>query len=280
MGRGERGRRPAGTPAPTLETQDRKAGRAIERFHFAFLEAALGQKQVKPSDFALKGGGNLRLFLKSKRRSRDLDLDHLGRDFEGFGDRIQSVLEGTALAALLRVHGITISKLSCPKNTDTVKRWKLSLTATGMEEAPTKIEFSNRGTDAEPVVEQCDSDLAVRVGGHVVVLAHYPAVHAIEQKVRTLAQRTETQPRDVWDLDHLFRAFPQDFARADLDASDMRKAVTRVWELTFEDYQKLVVDYLEEDIVELYDNEAAWERIQLSVVSQLEQRLKDMGELP
>ena len=273
MGRGERGQRSAQTPVPGSETGDRRAGRAIERFHFAFFEAALAQ--VKPSEFALKGGGNLRMFLGSKRRSRDLDLDYLGTDFARFGDKIEAALKGGPLSALIQLRGVGVVGLRRSKNTDTVKRWKLSLSAPGMEAAPTKIEFSNRGDTAEPVVERCDAGLALRVGARALVFAHYPPVHAIEQKVRPLAVRSETQPRDVWDLDHLFREFTEDFRQAELDPNVMRQAAARVGELSFEDYERLVVDYLEEGIAGLYDNKQAWESIQLSVVSRLEERIKE-----
>lgn len=254
------------------ESQDRKAGRAIELFHFAFLEVAL--TRVKVADFVLKGGGNLRLFLGSKRRSRDLDLDFVGNAFSRFADRIDEVFRSSGLVTLLAVRHVEMGDARRSKDTDTVKRWKLSLKAPGTETAPTRIEFSARGTDAVPVVERCDETLARRLRVRPVVVNHYPPVHAIEQKVGALAGRSETQPRDVFDLDHLLRAFPDDFHRAQLDPAVVRKAIARAMGLTYPEYLELVVHYLEEEVVELYGSEEAWDEMQLSVVSRLEERLR------
>lgn len=256
------------------ETQARKAGRAIELFHFAFLEVA--GAQLRPAVFALKGGGNLRLFLRSKRRSRDLDLDFLGTDFARFGDRVHGVLKSPTLATLLQARQITLVGLRRSKDTATVKRWKLSLAAPGLEESPTKIEFSWRGTAAVPIVERCDGELAQRLGARPIIVNHYPPVHAIEQKVDALAERSETQPRDVFDLDHLLRRYPDAFEAAALKRSVIGEAIVRVRGLTYADYQTLVVDSLEEEVEPVYRGQDAWAGMQQDVASRLEQRLKDL----
>lgn len=274
MDRGSGGNARGGAARTAAETPDRRAGRAIELFHFEFLEVAL--KQVRPSDFALKGGGNLRMFLKSKRRSRDLDLDFLGSDFSRFADRIDEVLASRTLATLLATREISLVDPRRSKDTATVKRWKLSLTAPGMEVAQTKIELSARGTPAVPLLERCDEDLARRLRVRALVVKHYPPLHAIEQKVETLAGRSETQPRDVFDLDHLCREFPEEFRQAQLGAEVVRKAIARALELTYDEYRDLVVHYLEEEVVALYESKQAWDDMQLAVVAQLEHRVKEL----
>src|SRR5712692_7055065 len=98
--------RPPGAITAQPESEDRKAGRAIEQFHFAFCEVAATELPLP--DFALKGGGNLRMFLRSRRRSRDLDLDFLGKDFDRFADRVDKVVTSRALGELLRVRNIRL----------------------------------------------------------------------------------------------------------------------------------------------------------------------------
>lgn len=257
-----------------METQDRKAGRAIERFHFAFLEVAA--TQLQPATFALKGGGNLRLFLHSERRSRGLDFDFLGTSFATFGDRVQAILRSPTLATLLRSRQIDLVDLRRRKDSATVKRWKLSLVAPGMEPAPTKIEFSARGAEGVPVVERSDVDLARRLGARAVIVNHYPPVHAIEQKVSALSERSETQPRDVFDLDHLCRRYPEGFDAATLRPAVIREAMVRLRELTYAEYQRLVVDYLEESVEPVYRGQDAWEGVQREVASRLGRRLQDL----
>lgn len=261
-----------GLPA-AVESQDRRAGRAIEVFHFAFLEVAL--TYLRPADFALKGGGNLRLFLRSRRRSRDLDLDFLGTGFAHVGDRVDAVLASRTLATLLKARGIDLIDPRRSKDTNTVKRWKLALATAGMEAAPTKVEFFAQRSDTQPILERSDPDLARRVKARAILLNHYAPVHAIEQQVQTLAERGETQPRDLFDLDHLFREYPAELGRAMLEPSVIRAAVSRAWELTYDEYQALVVEYLEEDVVALYEPKPAWDDMQLAVVTRLEARLQE-----
>lgn len=145
-----------------------------------------------------------------------------------------------------------------------------------MEPAPTKIEFSARVPEGVPVVERCDTDLARRLGARAVIVNHYPPVHAIEQKVSALSERSETQPRDVFDLDHLCRRYPEAFDTAALKAAVLREAVGRVRELTYAEYQQLVVDYLEESVEPVYRGRDAWDGIQQDVASRLERRLHDL----
>ena len=260
----------AGTIATQPESEDRKAGRAIEQFHFVFCEVAATELPLH--DFALKGGGNLRMFLRSRRRSRDLDLDFLGKDFDRFADRVDRLFASRALGELLRVRDIRLVEPHRTKDTATVKRWKLALAAPGMEDAPSKIEFSGRGTEREPALERVDADLARRLRARPVMINHYPPRPAIEQKVTTLAMRSETQPRDVFDLDHLFREYPDDLAQATLDSGVVRRAVARAWELKYDDYHRLVVEYLEEEFVLMYGSEEAWNEMLLRVTQQLEAR--------
>lgn len=255
---------------PERETQTRKQGRAIELFHAAFLQVATTQLPL--ADFALKGGGNLRFFLRGRRRSADLDLDYIGRAFGRFAERMDKVMASHALAELLRMRDITLRfEARRAKDTDTVKRWKLALARPGMEQASSKIEISKRGRAGEPVLEQTDTELARQLGAVAVRLNHYPPVHAVEQKVNALARRSATQPRDVFDLDHLLLQFPAALAEAVLDPDVTRAAIDRARAIQYAEYRDLVVDYLEEDFVPLYGSEQAWNDIVARVVQRLDE---------
>src|SRR2546430_9647167 len=82
----------------------RTHARAIELFHLAFMQVAA--TQLRPEDFAVKGGGNLRFFLRSGRRSADLDLDYLGFNFTTFGERVDGLMKGRAIVRLLQLQDI------------------------------------------------------------------------------------------------------------------------------------------------------------------------------
>lgn len=254
------------------ETELRKQGRAIELFHLAYCQVAAVRLPL--DEFAMKGGGNLRFFLRSPRRSADLDLDYLGRKFSRFGERMDEVLASRQLSELLRLRDIELRfEGHRAKDTETVKRWKFQLARPGMETASSKIELSNRGTTAAPVLEQMDAELTRRLGGVAARIKHYLPPDAIEQKIRALADRSATQPRDVFDLDHLFRQYPDALARSRPDPKKALAAKERAIDIPYDDYDRLVVEFLEEDFVELYGTEQAWTDMVLRVVERLEEKL-------
>jgi hypothetical protein len=259
-------------PIWNTETELRKQGRAIELFHLAYCQVAAAALPL--DEFAMKGGGNLRFFLRSPRRSADLDLDYLGRKFGRFGERMDALLLSRQLSELLRLRNIELRfEGHRAKDTETVKRWKFQLARPGMETASSKIEFSNRGSTAAPVLEQMDPELARRLGGVAARIKHYLPPDAIEQKIRALADRSATEPRDVFDLDHLFRQYPDALAQLRPDRKKTLSAKDRAIDIPYEDYKRLVVEFLEEDFVELYGTEQAWTDMVLRVVEQLEEKL-------
>src|ERR1700737_4415081 len=116
----EKGRRRGGrtgpSPAATASADEtRLHARAIELFALAFMQVA--PAQLRPADSAVMGGGNLRFFLRSGRRSAVLDLDYRGRDFESFGDRVNAIFTGTALPRLLKLRDIQLVEPRLRKNT-------------------------------------------------------------------------------------------------------------------------------------------------------------------
>jgi hypothetical protein len=270
MGRRKRGgERSIPLRAQPSGDEMRNQARAIELFHFAFMQVAA--TQVRPDDFAVKGGANLRFFLRSGRRSADIDLDYLGRTFDAFRDRMNAVLTGATIPTLLKLHEIRIFDVHLRKDTSTTKRWLCKLARPGMSDATSKVEFSNRGGSGDPVLEQADRGLALRLGGVAVKLKHYPPAVAIFQKVDAVCDRTATEPRDVFDLDYLFRQYPDALAHARLDPARVLLAAKIAEDIAYEQYQELVGPFLDEDIVALYSGEDAWFEMQLRVVTQLRQ---------
>jgi hypothetical protein len=272
MEKGHRpGRRTGSSRATTAGADEtRLHARAIERFHLAFMQVAA--TQLRPEDSAVKGGGNLRFFLRSGRRSADLDLDYRGRDFDNFGDRVNAIFTGTALPRLLKLRDIQLVEPRLRKNTATTKRWMFKLTRPGMPDATSKVEFSNRGAEEEVVVDQVDPALATKLGGIAPRLQHYPPPAAVAQKVGALCDRSTTEPRDVFDLDHLIRQYPGALGGAQLQRERLMTAAKIAEDLPYEPYQDLVEPYLDEDIVSLYSGEQAWLGMQIRVVTRLRER--------
>jgi len=118
----------------------------VEQFHLLFLDQ-LGRKLDK-RHYALKGGCNLRFYLKSIRYSEDMDLDVQSTPVDVVQDRVEQILSGKSFAQILQARGLAVIHHSAPKQTETTQRWKLTLTARGVAlPMPTRIEFSRRGID-------------------------------------------------------------------------------------------------------------------------------------
>lgn len=249
----------------------RQAGKAIEQFQLAFVEVATVRLPI--ADFIVKGGASMRFFYRSQRRSRDIDFNYVGNRFENFAQRVDEVLQSRALSELLRQHEVRLLDPRRHKQTPTTRRWKLSLESPSVESADSKIEFSAREeplTDFE--LRPIDHELARRLGGRSVPINRYGPIAMVAQKVGALRHRSETQPRDVFDLDLLFRTHPEALGQAPIERGAFEEAIERARALRYQEYVTTVVDYLEEDVVDVLGTENAWNDMLNHVIERLEAR--------
>ncbi len=241
---------------------------AIEVFHLLFLQQ-LGSRV--PKNFCvLKGGCNLRFFLRSIRYSEDMDFDVQTITRDTLKKNVDAIIESAAFARILRVHAIGLRNWSAPKQTDTVQRWKLRLEVNATGEAPTKIEFSRRGVDEGVIFEPIDGHLLQQHRLAPILASHYSNDVALRQKVEALAGRTETQARDLFDLKLLIdagAALPG-IKNPKWDEILARSA-DRALGITFDEFRAQVVAYLPPEWQEHYGTRAAWNQLQEQVVNVL-----------
>ncbi|HEV2249870.1 MAG TPA: nucleotidyl transferase AbiEii/AbiGii toxin family protein, partial [Candidatus Limnocylindria bacterium] len=262
-------------PVGVAETPERGAARTIEQFHIAFLEVA--SSQLPLGEYVVKDGVNIRFFFGSGRRSKDVDFDYVGDRFEGFGNRVAATLRSEALRRLLATREIEVGNVRDDKQTNTTRRWRFKLSRPGVADASSKLEFSNRPSSGGFALEPIDAELARRLQGRAPRLNHYLAPAAIAQKISALVRRAETQPRDVFDLDHLFVEAPRAMAEADVRPDEVEAAIARAFELTYDEYVSTVVDYLDEDFVQRLGTRDAWEDMVLRVTGSLRSWLETHG---
>lgn len=239
----------------------------VELFHLAFLDVL--SKRLDPARYVLKGGANLRYFFDSLRYSEDIDLDVNGVEPWGLEDKIDGVLDSGPMKALLRVGGLAIAEFSKPKQTETTRRWKVGIAVSGRSEpVRTKIELSNRNGEQRYRLEAVPSRIVAPYALRSPSVQHYTGDAAAEQKVKALAGRSETQARDVFDLDLLLRrkALPA----GSLDLQILADAADRALHLPYAAFRDQVLPFLEPDVVELYETEGAWEQMQTFVAETLE----------
>jgi hypothetical protein len=246
-----------------------EGAKLVEVVHLAFLQVLPSYMPVK--DYVVKGGANLRLWFDSRRRSQDIDLDYLKTDrFYLVEDQIDKTLAARAFREILRSGGVSISDPTKPKQTDTTRRWKFVASAAAGY-LNTKIEFSSRNAaDPEHSFDQARADIGAALGLRVVKAEHYLAPAATRQKIGVLAGRSETEPRDVFDLDLLFRSYPNALKPGQVDPALIDKAANAAMSIDYAAYQELVVEFLEEEFVPIYGREEVWSNMVLEVVERLE----------
>jgi predicted nucleotidyltransferase component of viral defense system len=247
----------------------REGAKLIEVVHLALLQVLPSHMPV--GDYVVKGGANLRLFYDSRRRSQDIDLDYIGSRPERIEDQVDRALASAAFKDLLRLGGVTVSPPTKPKQTPTTHRWKFAVSSPGGASLNSKIEFSIRSpVDPEHAFEQARADLGRSMGLRAVKAEHYLPAAAIRQKVRALADRRASEPRDVFDLDLLLGRYPDAVKKGSLDPDLARRAAAAAMTIEYPAFKELAVDFLEDEFVPIYDRPEVWTDMLLGVVTRLE----------
>lgn len=229
--------------------------------------------RVEKSRYVVKGGCNLRFFFRSVRFSEDLDIDVHGMPIATLRKNVDQLLAARPFLDTLRAQRLEIVRATAPKQTETTQRWKVGLRVSpSSSELPTKIEFYRREAgEATRVAHEPVSDVLLRrYRLYPVIVQHYTAAAAIEQQVAALALRTQTQARDIFDLNLLLDAHIA--SREELGAvmQHLRRAVENAMSIGFSDFAGQVVAFLEPEYQEHYGQRAAWDRLQTRVVEALE----------
>ncbi|MBI2606912.1 MAG: nucleotidyl transferase AbiEii/AbiGii toxin family protein [Deltaproteobacteria bacterium] len=215
----------------------------IETFQLLFLRQ-LGERLDK-NHYALKGGCNLRFYLKSIRYSEDIDFDVKIIAKDTLKLNVRKILAAPSFIKTLASKGISIVEKSEPKQSETTQRWKVAFQVTGSQlSIHTKIEFSRRNLDSGTSFEAVDSDLTHGYGLYPVYSNHYDKHTAFHQKIDALIQRTETQARDIFDLELLLTAGATISPTAGTDKESLEKAQNNARSVSYKDFTSQVLAYL------------------------------------
>jgi len=238
-----------------------------EAFHLLFLQEFL--RKFDPKLVVLKGGVNLRFFFQSPRYSEDMDLDVKTASVESVAKNVLRTLE--ALSIPMKVYGVSqivAPTMKASKQTATTQRFKIHLHTSSGLDLFTKVEFSRRGMMEAYQFGKVDDSLLRTYRLASVLVQHYGAGTAFEQKIRALAGRVEVQSRDVFDLYRLLSFLPPSWPFP-VDAAIREQAAQRAIEITFIEYREAVVAYLSEEDQKIYGLEEVWQEIQGAVVKAL-----------
>ncbi len=244
----------------------------IESFHLSLLRIL--EARLTRANWVVKGGANLRAWFGSRRYSEDLLLDIIKCAPHVLRERFDTILLSRPLAEVLTTQGLEITHTSRPKQTDTTQRWKIELKAAGVSmPLHTRVEFSRRGTrDEEYALEPVRPEIVRPYGIPAPTANHYTARSAMRQKIQALAGRSETQARDVWDLDHLLRTTAADPRPLPREVRALlSEAVERALSLGYDAFKAQVVPYLSAEDQTTYGTHNAWDRMCELVADRLEE---------
>jgi len=267
------------------ETQEKEAApvnqlmsnqKLIELFHLIFLRH-LGEK-IDKNHFILKGGCNLRFFFKSIRYSQDIDLDINITSLFTLKKQVTKILESSSFRQILKTRKIEISTINPAKQTGTTQRWKLTLRSIGSSSLiNTKIEFSRRGVNANHLFETVDEDLIANHKLYPVLCNHYDANSGYIQKISALIQRSETQARDIFDLDLLMKNGINPRVLPEKLRTETGKAINNAMSISFADYKAQVVAYLEPQYQEHFGSRNIWDQMQKKLINLLTDLQNDIA---
>src|SRR5579883_430901 len=214
----------------------------IELFHLLFLRQLEGKLDKKL--YALKGGCNLRFFLKSIRYSEDIDFDVTIISKTTLENKVNKILGSIDFKRILESKNIEIVQSNPIKQTETTQRWKLLLNIQNTNlPIPTKIEFSRRKMEKSVIYTPIDNDIIKQYSLYPILCNHYEINTAFSQKINALIHRTETQGRDIFDLMWLLNqgAIP---SLQEFSYDEIQSAIKNITSIHYPEFKGQVVAYL------------------------------------
>lgn len=244
-----------------------------EVFHLEFVRWF--GRRLEADRYCLKGGVNLRFFFKSIRYSEDMELDVEKAGIEKIKKTVLDILSNKGFSDGLRLFGI--EKVVPPdimkaKQTETTQRFKVHLLTQSGEDLFTKLEFSRRGFKGPGKVEPVSAEILRFYKSPPLLVPHYEASSAIEQKIQALAQRSVLQARDIFDLFFLSSQYDDPREKhSEMSKSMLKKAHDNIFLVEFLQFRDTVVAYLKTEDQKNYSSPAVWDEVKLKVSRFLEE---------
>lgn len=240
-----------------------------ELFHLEFLRWL--DRKIKAESYALKGGSNLRFFFNSIRYSEDMDLDIKGVEVYALKDIVMKILQDPSFQDIFKPFGIervVPPDIGRAKQTEATQRFKIHLITSAGEDLFTKIEFSRRGFRGKVVVQPVSAVISRAYMLPPLLAPHYDVESAILHKIGALADRSEVQARDIFDLYILnSQCKPSEVKGNALSLGKIDKAYKNIFEISFEQFRDTVISYLSPDDQRVYDSPSLWDEIKLRVTN-------------
>ena len=217
----------------------------------------------------------MRFFFKSVRYSEDMDLDVQKVGIDRVKKAVMDILSTRGFSDSLQSFGIekvVLPNIAKAKQTGTPQRFKIHLLTQSGEDLFTKIEFSRRGFKGSAVVGAVSAEVLRSYKMAPLLVPHYEASSATEQKIRALAQRSVLQARDIFDLFLLSSQLEKSQqGRIEVGGAVLKTAHENIFLIEFSQFRESVVAYLGAEDQRVYSSQEVWDEMKLKTAHFLEE---------
>lgn len=227
-------------------------------------------------EFVLKGGMAMRTECGSSRMTKDIDL---GQDVSVPVERLRAVMRGAIKKALV-TQLLRDVKISEPKQTDTVGRWKINGETDGGSHVQLTIEVSRRGLPPAEHIKTVNYIPPVEYGVPPTLVDVYDLQAMAASKVLALLGENRLAARDLFDLNLLIemKVTPPVELLAGMGPDYLESAMNEIWSkidmFTYEQFKSEIFPYVSEQVASRL-TEAAFEDMRIAVATNIERWLAE-----
>ncbi|MFW6272752.1 MAG: nucleotidyl transferase AbiEii/AbiGii toxin family protein [bacterium] len=251
------------------------------------LQREILQTQILSSMFAktvenelvLKGGLAFRTAVGSDRKTKDIDL---GQSNEVPLERLQRVMRSSIKESLKALNFVDF-KVTEPKQTDTVARWKINGKTDMGSHLQLTVEVSRRGIPPKEHLERVKYIPPEEYDQPPILVDTYSKEALAASKASAFLNPNRVAPRDLYDLHLLITSEvkPSPKLLAGLGEDEIKRCLEDLWDKieinNYELFKNEVIPFLPKEVAEKIDYDT-YEDMRIRVGEHVEMWLKEAFE--
>lgn len=228
------------------------------------------------NELVLKGGLAFRTVVGSDRKTKDIDM---GQSNEIPLERLQKVMRASIKESLKSL-GLGDYKVTEPKQTDTVARWKINGKTDIGSHLQLTVEISRRGIPSKEHLERVEYVPPEEYGQPPILIDTYSKEALAASKAGAFLNPSRVAPRDLYDLHLLIisEVKPSPKLLAGLGEEGLKNCLEDLWDKiemnNYELFKNEVMPFLPKEVSEKIDYDT-YEEMRIRVGEHVEMWLKE-----